>query len=409
MAQIVAQFDVTMFNVNIATMSDLISLEKNKSRLKSSFKTFYKKSRGSVIIRFEVNGKSYDFQTSIRCSPKQMDRDSEIKLQIDEHYDYLANSIIQENTIQHIRKNYYSSFHKRKSVISLNYVVEKFMLQHRGIMAPDHLRKFTTVRKSLTQCLGFEIEQEVPLTMLTDESINDYIKYLLKKGLENSSVKNHIKILKRIVRYANDDLRYGLALSLSAFTLKEKQPFVVFLSRGEVSYFEKVETTTPGELEVKNGFLFRCYTGIRFSDVPYIGINNLDGQVLSFYIPKTSKSHQIPLNRKAIELLLQVKKFNPISQQKENKYIKKLAKRAGIDRVVQKIKLSGSKCTVETHPKWKLCSSHTARRTWARVAYESGVDILKISRYIGHSDISTTLKYIGHKDTDFDELKNLFN
>ena len=118
--------------------------------------------------------------------------------------------------------------------------------------------------------------------------------------------------------------------------------------------------------------------------MPYIDVNNLDGQVLSFYIPKTSKSHQIPLNRKAFELLMEVERFNPISQQKENQFIKVLAKRAEIDRPVQRVKLSGSVSTVETFPKWKLCSSHTARRTWARIAYDAGVDILKISRYIGH-------------------------
>ena len=79
-----------------------------------------------------------------------------------------------------------------------------------------------------------------------------------------------------------------------------------------------------------------------------------------------------------------------------------------IDRPVQKIKLSGSVSKVDVFEKWQLCSSHTARRTWARIAYDASVDILKISRYIGHSDISTTLKYIGHKNTDFDELKDLF-
>ena len=109
-----------------------------------------------------------------------------------------------------------------------------------------------------------------------------------------------------------------------------------------------------------------------------------------------------------LKLLKKVERFNPISQQKENKYIKTLAKRAMINKPVQKVKLSGSISTVTTYPKWELCSSHTARRTWARIAYEAGIDILKISRYIGHSDISTTLKYIGHKDTDFDELKTLF-
>ena len=70
--------------------------------------------------------------------------------------------------------------------------------------------------------------------------------------------------------------------------------------------------------------------------------------------------------------------------------------------------MSGSKSIVEPFPKRKLYSSHTARHTWARIAFDAGIDLLKISRYKGHSDIVTILKYVGHKDTYFEELKELF-
>lgn len=379
------------------------------SRLKSTFNPFYKKSRSSIILRGTLKGKSTDFQTSIRCSQKQFKSDPEIYIAIDEHLEMLANAIISNKTTVDIRKAYYLNFKSSVIGISLSELVSKFITQYQGIMVPDYLRKFKTLLHGIMNFSNENDSINLPASWLDNDNMNAYTTYLLNLGLENSTIKGHLKRFRRLAKYAHDELGLNQQISTSLIKLKEKQPFIVFLNNSEVKKFAMTPTKTPGELEVKNGFLFRCYTGIRFSELAYIDINNFDGQVLSFYIPKTSKSHQIPLNRKALELLQKVERFNPISQQKENKYIKILAKRALIDGPVQKVKLSGSVSTVTTYPKWELCSSHTARRTWARIAYETGIDILKISRYIGHSDISTTLKYIGHKDTDFDELKNLFN
>ena len=118
------------------------------------------------------------------------------------------------------------------------------------------------------------------------------------------------------------------------------------MNKSEVEQFASVESKTPGEVEVKNCFLFRCYTGIRFSDIPYIDIHNLDEGVFLFFVPQFSKSHQRHLNRKALEMLKKVKRFNSIRQQKGNKYIKELARKSKIDRPVQNVKLSGSLSTV---------------------------------------------------------------
>ena len=284
--------------------------------------------------------------------------------------------------------------------------MEEFEIEYKDTLAHSHLRNVGIASRSIKK---FTRKPTLSCKSLTSKFLNQYTNYLVTTGIENNTIKGYLKRIKRVVRYAHETYNIEFSLQFDLVTqLKDKTNFIVFLNKSEVEKFAKVQALNNGEKEVKNGFLFRCYTGIRFSEMPYIDVNNLDEGVLSFYIPKTSKSHQIPLNRKALELLNKLKKFSLISQQKENMYIKKLAKRAGINKPVQKVKLSGSKSTVDTHSKWKLCSSHTARRTWARIAYAAGVDILKISRYIGHSDIATTLKYIGHKDTDFDELKNLF-
>lgn len=377
------------------------------SRLKSTIKPYFKNLRNLVILRGIVHNDIVEFQTSIHCTPSQFSSDKEIHIAIEEYREKLAIAIKENNSLADIRSAFYSNSSASRE-LSFSSVVTKFTVQYKDVMVPDYLRKFKTLYRSITDHCNIENPEDLPITWLNNNNMNEYTNNLLKAGLENSTIKGHLKRFRRLTKYAQIELGSSIKATQSSIKLKEKQQFVVFLTKSEVEKFAEVNTSTPGELEVKNGFLFRCYTGIRFSEMPYIDVNNLDEGVLSFYIPKTSKSHQIPLNRKALEMLKKVERFSPISQQKENMYIKKLAKRAGIIKPVQKVKLSGSKSTVETHPKWKLCSSHTARRTWARIAYEAGVDILKISRYIGHSDIATTLKYIGHKDTDFDELKDLF-
>ncbi|MGA1866398.1 MAG: tyrosine-type recombinase/integrase [Thermoplasmatota archaeon] len=51
-------------------------------------------------------------------------------------------------------------------------------------------------------------------------------------------------------------------------------------------------------------------------------------------------------------------------------------------------------------------SFHDLRRTWARQAYEWGVEILAISMILGHRDTKTTLRYIG---APVDEMREAMN
>jgi len=43
---------------------------------------------------------------------------------------------------------------------------------------------------------------------------------------------------------------------------------------------------------------------------------------------------------------------------------------------------------------------HDCRRTYARLLYEAGVDVVAIQQNLGHADMRTTLGYIGELDVD---------
>ena len=63
---------------------------------------------------------------------------------------------------------------------------------------------------------------------------------------------------------------------------------------------------------------------------------------------------------------------------------------------------------VITIPKWKAITSHTARRSFATNLYLNGVDIVSISKMMGHSNTAQTERYICTPLNINTEIKNYF-
>ena len=70
--------------------------------------------------------------------------------------------------------------------------------------------------------------------------------------------------------------------------------------------------------------------------------------------------------------------------------IRRILCNAGVDDIVKVFK-AGKEMTGE---KWKFCSSHTGRRSFASNMYLKGVDLFTISKLCGHKDVSMTVNYI---------------
>ena len=96
---------------------------------------------------------------------------------------------------------------------------------------------------------------------------------------------------------------------------------------------------------------------------------------------KTSESVKLPLLPKAIEIIekywdspeTDTKILPVVSNQKTNKYLKKIAKACGI---------------------YKTISFHSARHTFATtVTLSNGVPIETVSKMLGHTKLSTTQIY----------------
>jgi integrase len=148
---------------------------------------------------------------------------------------------------------------------------------------------------------------------------------------------------------------------------------------------------------VRDIFLIACYTGLRISDYSKIIQKNIihDGKILKVLTEKTNEEVFIPLNSH-VKLLLA--KYNHsikmISQQRFNEYLKEVCELAKINEAITFYQTRGDERVQITLPKYKLVTSHTARRSFATNAFKAGLPTISIMKITGHKTERSFLKYI---------------
>lgn len=110
---------------------------------------------------------------------------------------------------------------------------------------------------------------------------------------------------------------------------------------------------------------------------------------------KTGAKVAIPCNT-ALKTILE--KYNyqvpHLADQVINRYIKDIAKDAGLTELVEIETTKGGTPKKEKIEKYKLVHSHTARRTGATLMYLAGVDLYDIMKVTGHASPKMLKKYI---------------
>ena len=77
-----------------------------------------------------------------------------------------------------------------------------------------------------------------------------------------------------------------------------------------------------------------------------------------------------------------------------NRYIKDIAKAAGLTELVNIVKTNGGTTHEVPTPKYQLIHTHTSRRTGATLMYLAGMDVYDIIKITGHTNPTMLRKYI---------------
>ncbi|MGQ1889319.1 tyrosine-type recombinase/integrase [Thermophagus sp. OGC60D27] len=237
---------------------------------------------------------------------------------------------------------------------------------------------------------------------------SDFISFLQKKDYAANTVGKFIKNLKVFLNKATEEgINTNLAYKSHRFVKIQVETDKVYLNEKELKQLEDLNLSSKPYLErVRDLFLIGCWTGLRFGDLTRITPDKIENGYINIIQSKTSDRVIIPLHPIVKRILSKYNGKLPssISNQKTNKYIKEVARLAGLNQIVTISTIKGGKKEIEEMPKYSLISTHTARRSFATNLYKAGFPAHSIMRITGHKSESSFLKYIKVSPQEHAEL-----
>lgn len=219
----------------------------------------------------------------------------------------------------------------------------------------------------------------------------------LKQNVSDNSAKTYLAYVKACVNILKAD---GELEKLSAgweksANIKREQVAMCYLTEDEIELLADYSPRTDNERKARAQFLVECYTGARSSDVVRLTKDNIDNEGNVVYVSQKTKIRTIvpckPLVRDILESGDNVENTgNTMPPKTKNDIIRRMLKNAGVDDVV-KVYKGGKEFTGE---KYKFCSTHTGRRSFASNLYLRGVDLYSISKLMGHASPDQTAGYV---------------
>jgi site-specific recombinase XerD len=264
------------------------------------------------------------------------------------------------------------------------------------------LQRYKTTKKHLAKYIksGYSLE-DLPLKRIDVKYINGFIYFLkTEQNLSHNSALKYVAYLKKIIRvaYANGWLDKDPFYN---FKLRPKTIDKEFLSKNEMDKLIEADFSIPRLSQVRDVFVFCCYTGLAYVDVAKLKeddiVIGMDGRRwIKVKRTKTKTLSSIPILpiaeqiiSKYVSLPINENKLLPVySNQKTNGYLKEIANLSGIT---------------------KKLTFHMARHTFATtVTLSNGVPIESVSKMLGHKSMKTTQHYAKILDVKLSEdMKNL--
>ncbi|WP_417857291.1 site-specific integrase [Xanthomarina gelatinilytica] len=386
-----------------------------------------KNGKANVYLRITVNGNRAELSISKKVavnkwisSAGKLKGSSTEALQINSHIDSISNKIhrihqklVEENndiSAIKIRDIYCGKEDNHKMLLKIfkdhNNQVERLVGKD---FAAGTLERYKTAKKHIENYIKFEYKlNDISVKDVDHKFINGFEYYLkTERNCSHNTAIKYITNFKKIIRiaYANDWI-----LKDPFFNWKARLKTVdrEFLSKEEIQKLIDKEFTIQRLEQVKDIFIFSCFTGLAYADVKKLTKNDIvigiDGNKwIKTKRRKTNTQSNIPLLSSAESV---IEKYSQcpyvvdsqfllpvLSNQKTNAYLKEIADVCGIS---------------------KNLTFHLARHTFATtITLTNGVPIESVSKMLGHKSLKTTQHYAKILDRkvsdDMNQLRDILN
>ena len=232
------------------------------------------------------------------------------------------------------------------------------------------------------------------------EFYDKYIEFAKNKGYRLNTIGTHIKNIKIFMREAFErGLTKNMHFRSKRFKKLDENSQKIYLSLNELEALFNFNLSNNPRLDrVKDLFIVGCYTGLRFSDLTKLMVENINKEkrVIKIKTQKTGEPVIIPINKMVNAIIDKYKGLLPtaISNEKMNAYIKELGKLVGLDEEVEIVYTVNGQNVRKVFKKYELITTHTARRSFATNAYLMGIPSISIMKITGHKTEKSFLQYI---------------
>lgn len=227
--------------------------------------------------------------------------------------------------------------------------------------------KYRKSRERLATYIRTLGKDDFKLKDITPSFCTGYHNYCMS-SLKSSTVAKELKMFKRVLQFAVSE-RY---IDVNPFNIKIKTDKLEYhpLTPQEIEVLWNHKITNERIEKVRDLFVFQCYTGLSYCDMATLTKDDIVDGVIYKNRRKTDVKSIIPL-LPVSKTILEKYDYNlpVISNQKYNQYLKALGDLC--------------ECRMTLH-------SHLARHTYATLLLNKGVDMVTVSKTMGHSNSKIT-------------------
>ena len=271
------------------------------------------------------------------------------------------------------------------------------------------LQKYKTIKGYISEFLSHQYSlNDIDLNKIDYQFIRNFEIYLkIIKHCCHNTTMDYLKKIKKVLNQCVAKSWIGRS-PFTGFKMSINETHKTYLTEAELQAIAEKKISIQRLEQVRDIFLFSCYTGLAYCDVAKLTPNNVvDGIDRDKWIftcrSKTNTPSKIPLLPASNSIISKYaghpvtsssgKLLPVLSNQRMNSYLKELADICGVK---------------------KDLTFHCARHTFATtVTLTNGVPIETVSKMLGHKSLKTTQLYAKIVDKkvseDMKALKGKYN
>lgn len=282
---------------------------------------------------------------------------------------------------------------KHTLLITADRVISDFSkMVAKGTRSAETLKQWRSSRNKIVEFLNYEFSsKDIELSRIESSFAQQFYDYLTihrDNILQKAAANKRIKHTKQILKFAEVN-KWISKSPLTDFKCGKDEPEIIPLELYEVDTMYRKTGLVQRLEEVRDAYIFQCFTGFAFQDLYALSPENIvrvglkSERWLVKKRGKTNVTEMVPI-LPIVEKLIEKYKNHPYcrdhnmlipvnSNARYNGYLKELGDICGIKR--------------------KL-NTHLARHTFADIMLNTlGFSLEEVSKMLGHNDIRTTLRY----------------